>query len=288
LATPPGGRQQIPPPICATAMPDISCHLMRHLIITISTFFPTLSFGQVQNIIGTYSSIIPKVEVKFNSDSTFEYTTNEQHPTFYRWEPFSEKGHWTVSGDTIILNPQLSKRLFVESDFKEGEVKGDTMILLTVHHIKRYFDINGNITNADTVQIDRLDYCFNELKKKKLTRVTPRPTVKCAFAGYIPKEIITTNHTISIQRPTENIKSIFIGCYELQGMKEFIINDPNSNRFTFNVYSNYYQDGQLRQMKFLIKNQKVLYTRQKGNGDFEKDNFWFDTGFKLKKEKDGS
>src|SRR5436189_3733687 len=61
------------PPIWGTAMPDISCHLMRHLIIIISTFFPTLSFGQVQNIIGTYSSLIPKVEVKFNSDSTFEY-----------------------------------------------------------------------------------------------------------------------------------------------------------------------------------------------------------------------
>jgi len=111
------------PPIWGTAMPDISCHLMRHLIIIISTFFPTLSFGQVQNIIGTYSSIIPKVEVKFNSDSTFEYITTEQHPTFYRWEPFSEKGHWTVSGDTIILNPQLSKRLFVESDFEEGEIE---------------------------------------------------------------------------------------------------------------------------------------------------------------------
>ena len=47
-------------------------------------------------------------------------------------------------------------------------------------------------------------------------------------------------------------------------------------------------DGQIRQMKFLIKNDKVLYTRQKENGDFEKDNFWSDTDAKLKRQTGGS
>ncbi len=257
---------------------------MRHLIIIILVFFSTLSYGQVQKVVGTYSSFLPRVEVKFNPDSTFAYVTNELHPTFYRWEAFSEKGRWTLSGDTIILNPHLTKKIFVESNFIEEEHKGDTSLLLTFNHIKRYFDIGGNIIKTDTVQIDRLDYSFNQLKKKKLVRVAPHMTIRCAFAGYIPKEIITNSRTIFVQRPIDNIKSIFIGCYELQKTKEFFIKNPNSNHFTLNVYSNYYQDGQIRQMKFLIKNERYIYTRQKENGNFDKDNIWMETDAKLKRQ----
>jgi hypothetical protein len=240
----------------------------------------------MQKVVGTYSSLLPGVEVKLKPDSTFTYIANELHPTFYRWEPFSEKGKWTLFGDTIILNPHLTKRIFVESDFTEEEHQGDTSLLLTFNHIKRYFDTNGNIIKTDTLQIDRLDYSFNELKKKKLTRVAPHMTTRCAFAGYIPKEIITNSRTIIVQRPTENMKSIFIGCYELQGTKQFFIKNPNSNHLTLSVYSNYYQDGQIRQMKFLIKNDKYIYTRQKESGQFDKDNFWIETDAKLKRQKD--
>ncbi len=261
---------------------------MRHSIIIISFFIPTLSFGQVQKVAGTYSNVMPRIQVTFNADSTFEYVTKEQHPTFFRWEEFSEKGKWTVSGDTIILNPDLTKKLFVESDFKEQQNLGDTNYLLTFNHIKRYFDANGKTIRTDTFQIERLDYSFNGLRKKKITRVAPHLTTRCAFAGYIPKEIITSSRTISVQRPTGNIKSIFIGCYELQGTKEFIITNPNSNHLIFTVYSNYYQDGQIRQMKLLRKNEKVLYTRQKENGEFEKDNIWIGTDAKLTRQKGGS
>jgi len=84
----------------------------------------TICFGQTRNIIGTYSNVVavPKLIVKFNSDSTFESTA---HPTFFRWEDFSEKGNWTIISDTLILNPQLESKPFVESDFHEQEMKGD-------------------------------------------------------------------------------------------------------------------------------------------------------------------
>jgi hypothetical protein len=181
------------------------------------------------------------------------------HPTFHRYESFSEKGRWALSGDTIILNPQLPKKKYTESDFIEQENPGNKNLMLTFNHIKRYFDNNDNIIKTDTVQIDQLDYSFNELKKKKLTRVVPHLTPRCAFAGYIPKEVITADRTIYIRRPAEKIKSIFIGCYELQGTKEFIIKNQKSNHLTLNIYSNYYQEGQIRQMKFLIKNKKNIH-----------------------------
>ncbi len=54
---------------------------------------------------------------------------------------------------------------------------------------------------------------------------------------------------------------------------------------TLNVYSNYCQDGQLRQKKILVKNENVLYTTQKADGAFVKDKFWMETGAKLKRKK---
>ena len=257
---------------------------MRYFTFIILFFISTLALGQERNIIGTYRSKLPIATITFNQDSTFQYTTKQQHPVFYRWEDFCEKGRWALSGDTIILNPDLSKKVFVESDFVEGENYKDTSLLLTFNHIKRYFDIHDNIIKEDTLQMEMLDYSFNELKKRRVTRVARHRAPRCTFAGYIPKEIITSNRTISIRKPAVNIKSIFIGCSELQGTKEFIIKNPNSNQLILNVYSNYYQEGQIRQMKLLIKNEKVLYTRQKENGEFEKDNIWSQTYAKLERQ----
>lgn len=261
---------------------------MRYFIVTGSLFISAFSFGQRHKFTGNYSSILPKIEVRLNEDSTFEYVTKEMHPTFYRWEDFSEKGIWTVLGDTIILNPKLAKKVFIESKFKEEVTKDSTNLLLTFDHVKRYFDAEGNVVKTDTLQIDQLDYSFNTFKKKDRTRVAIQHTTRCALAGYIPKEIITASHTIFIKRPAENIHNIFIGCNEMQGTKEFIINDTNSTHFTLTVYSNYYLDGQIRQMKLLIKNKKILYTKQKDNGEFEKDSMWMQTYAKLKKKNIGS
>ena len=258
---------------------------MRYFIFIITFFIPAISFTQMQKIIGVYSNLLPRYQVKFNSDSTFEYTTKEMHPIFFRWEDFSEKGRWAISGDTIILNPGLQKKPFVESNFTEEENKGNEKLLLTFNHIKRWFDVNGTVVKTDTVQIDQLDYSFNKLKKRNRTRVSPHRSGNCAFAGYIPQTIITTSRSIAIERPAQIINSIFIGCYELQGTKEFVVTNPGANHFTLNVYSNYYQDGQIRQMKFLVKNDKYLYTRQKANGKFEKDNIWTATENKIKKQK---
>ncbi|MEO8762993.1 MAG: hypothetical protein ABI416_01840 [Ginsengibacter sp.] len=261
---------------------------MKRIIFTIlSTFVSIAAFSQPGKISGTYANVVSGVTVTFSGDATFRYVTRE-HPTFYRYEDFSENGHWSLSGDTIILNPQLEKKAFVESDLIEEENKGDTNLLLTCNHIKRYIDPYGNTIKTDTLQIRSLDYSFNEIKKQKRVRITAQPTVRCSFAGYIPKEIITANRTNLIRKPAGTITSIFFGCFELQGTKEFMIRNPRSNHLTLNVYSNYYQDGQIRQLKFLIKNANVLYTGQKNNGAFIKDNTRTTTDSKLKRQKSRS
>jgi len=247
---------------------------MRGILTSIFILSLATCFGQELNVIGTYSNgiTVPKLIITFNPDSTFTYSSTE-HPTFYRWEGFSEKGKWTVSADTIILNPQLASKPYVEFNFQEQKKESDTAIFLTFNHIKRYFDKDGSLVEVDTVQVDRLDYAFNELKKKKLVRVAPHRTTRCAFAGYIPPEIITTNRTIAVSKPHGKLKSIFIGCYELQGTKEFQIKDPGSNYLALNIYSNYYLDEQIRQKKLLIKNKNVLYSRQNPDDKFDKGNW---------------
>jgi hypothetical protein len=261
---------------------------MKHIFSLLVLFNTVSGFCQSLNIAGTYTNTITGISVTFKEDFTFQYIACGVNPFFHRWEELSEKGNWILKADTIILNPGLPQKTYIDYDFREEKIANDTNLSITFNHIKRYFDANGNLVSADTLQIDRLDYAFNEITKKNLVRVSPYKTTHCTFAGYIPTEIITADPTISVRKPGDVIANIFIGCYELQGMKKFAVNDSSSNHFTFNVYSNYYQDGQIRQMKFLVKNENVLYTKQKENGEFEKDNFFTNTDTKLKKQKTGS
>lgn len=223
---------------------------MRHVTTYTFILFTSVCLGQTPKIIGAYSAkfSISDFRIVFNADSTFLYTS-DQHPTFFRWEKFVEKGQWTLSSDTIILNPQLSRKQFIETDFQEAKADNDSLLYLTINHIIRQFDKNGHVISIDTLQVGRFDYSFNEFKKKKLNRVAERPTTKCAFEGHIPPETITSYRTIKIVRPLEKLESVFLGCYEMQGTKEFKIKNPNSNHLILNIFSNYYQDGQLRQKK---------------------------------------
>ncbi len=264
---------------------------MRNLITIIALFISAISPGQKKYLAGKWTNgnrCFPQLEITLNSDSTFEYLSTE-HPIFYRRESFSEKGKWIAFNDTVILNPHLLKKTFVQSEFKEEVEANDTSLFLTFNHVKRYYDSSGNLILSDTEQIKQLDFAFNELKRKRLTRVEPHISVRCLFAGYIPKEeIITNERTVAIKKTTEPLNKIFVGCYELQGTKEFQITNQRANHFTLTVYSNYYPGTQIRQMKMLLKKDKVLYTRQKDNGDFFKDNFWFPTNYKVKRMKGGS
>ncbi len=262
---------------------------MQYYNLFIVLLLTNISFGQAQRVAGTYSKVIPAMQVRFNPDSTFEWATNEQHPTFHRWEAFAEKGRWTLAGDTIILNPHLAKKPYVESAFTEEELPGDTSLTLRFSHIKRYFDTDGKLMKTDTLTIDQLDYACNELKRENLTGLTIRLPFVCYFgpnrSDNLPAK--RTSHSLSIKRPPGGLLRIFIGCNELQQTKEFAIQNPKANQLTFTVYSNYYGDGQIRQRKFLIKNDKIIYTMQKENGEFEKDNSWNETDERLRRVKDG-
>ncbi len=213
--------------------------------------FPFFGFCQKNNPIGTYQAIgMQKTRISINRDSTFTFTSDD-NPIFYEPGEFSETGRWGMSGDSILLNPDLRKKDFIESDFTEQESPADSGIVLTFNHIKRYINQDGLVIKSDTSQVMQLDYAFNDFRKKNRTRVTSHLNT-CSFAGYMPKAIITRERTISIKRPQDLLKSIFIGCYEMQGVKEYAIHNPKSNRFIFNVCSNYYQDGLIRNVGFAL------------------------------------
>lgn len=262
-------------------MPEYS---KQPITVTAFLFAALIAQAQHPDAAGTYTNrgVVNKMAVTLRADSTFEYKS-DLHPTFFSGsEGFSETGRWRMHSDTVILNPQLAVKPFVEYDLQETGSGEDTAIQLRFYHVKRLFDGAGNVVKSDTLHIHRLDYAWNEWKKKQRVRVASSPTVRCAWAGYIPPETITDSNTITLKKPADTLKSIFIGCYELQGVKEFPVHNPGAGRLTLIVYSNYYSDGQLRQKKFLLKNEKVLYTYQKANGRFDKTD-WLSDGTILKK-----
>lgn len=262
---------------------------MKPVLLLITLFSITICRAQTTFITGTYCNdgfFSNKTRVIFNGeDSTFEYTSAGHPVFFFDRENFHEKGKWTISGDTIILNPQVAVKPAIETALKEETIAGDTGITLTFIHVKRYFDRNDNPAIFDTVKINQLDFVFNTFEKKNVRRVSEHGTVRCAFAGFIPKEIITNERTVIAPRPYGELKSIFIGCYESQGFRELPISNPQSTRLTYTVYSNYYlNSATFRQAKMLIKNGFYLYTKQKPDGKFYKDSFWSGpTDFKLKR-----
>lgn len=240
---------------------------MRATALLLLILFPFFGFCQENNPFGTFQATgLQKPRISINRDSTFTYTSYNNPVFFYETGEFSETGRWVMSGDSILLNPDLGKKDFIQSDFTEQELPGDSLIVLTFNHIKRYINPDGQVIKTDTSQILQLDYAFGKFRKKNRTRVT-RHLNTCSFAGYIPKAIITGERTISIKRPPGLLQSIFIGCYELQGVKEFAIHNPMSNRFIFNICSNYYKDGLIRNVGFLLSKNGSHLT---GLGKFKK------------------
>lgn len=246
---------------------------MRCFIFSLFLFCVSFqAFAQGRSIAGVFAAGSETCKLILYDDSSFNYSASE-YPMFYRFEKFEEHGRWTRLGDTVVLNPQLGLKPFVESEMKEEKVKNDSVVL-TFHHIKRFIGADGNVVREDTEHISRLDFSFNNQEKKSRRRVAENRTVRCTFAGYIPAEIITEQTSIALAKPVDRIDCIYFGCWELQGMKKFVVADPASNHYIFNVYSNYYLDGQLRQAKFLIKNEDVLYSKRNAKGGFLKDNAW--------------
>lgn len=249
------------------------------LILIIAVLLSNNSFAQKRySPVGVWGDDILTVY----ADSSFEMTG--RHPEFATENEFYEKGIWIVKDDTLILNPHLTPKEYIQHDFSESQVGKDTNVLLTLNHIKRTISKSGEVTARDTVLVERADYWFNDFKKSKLRRIAVRPKPMCAFAGYIPPETITAEHTTVVERPTDSMQTIHIGCWELRGTKEFIIHNPESNRLTLNIYSNSYNDGMIRSKKILVKNKNTLLTKRNKKGKFRVD-IWTNNYSMLKRQK---
>lgn len=256
---------------------------MLKIFLAALTVIPCCLAAQTRQVAGTYANMTRSYHLYLYADSTFSYQSTYTHPVFLVDHDFSEQGRWTLSGDTVVLNPQLPLKTFTETEWQEQTMPGDTNVLLTFNHVKRYYDAQGVLMRADTVQVRQLDFAFNDFRKRSRRRVASYRSVRCAFAGYIPKEIITRERTIAVARPAGGIQKVYIGCWEMSGTKPFAVADPQATRFNFTVYSNYYADGLIRQMKFLVKNNKVLYTQQRPDGSFVKDNIWHATDARIQR-----
>jgi hypothetical protein len=257
---------------------------MRSFLCCLAFFTTCELNAQQSRIKGTYANLVSGVELSISSDRNFTYISKFDNPNFYRFEPIAESGRYSISGDTLILNPGLEPKPFVETAFRENRTVNDS-VRLTFNHIRRYFGREGKLIREDTSQAKMLDFAVNEWNRTTRRRVSAIRQVRCTFAGFIPREIITSSRSVNIARPLGGIQKIFIGCYEMQGTNEFVVRDAQANDFVLDIYSNYYEDGQIRQKKMLIKNDKCIYTHQRKDGSFDKNTVWNNTDSILKKQK---
>ncbi|SEQ08028.1 hypothetical protein [Flavobacterium urocaniciphilum] len=248
---------------------------MKKIAIIILSFYNLANFAQ-KNPIGTFQNEL--IEVTFKNDKSFEYKNKFfLNPAGNKMDSvYFEKGTWKISNDTITLNPQLEKKNFGNDELVESTTSKSNKLSLKFNIIRKYFDANNNNLSIDTLQIESLDFAINKKSKKNISRITQKPTTRCAFAGYIPKELVTNERSFEMEKPTEKISRIYIGCYELGEMKEYEIKNQNSNSFTLNIYQNIYEDGMIRNVKYLMATDNIILIKEKTNGKFKVDGIYID------------
>lgn len=243
---------------------------MRFNLLILLLIISSNSFSQENFQLGYFASLTGKKTITFNDDHTFEYSDSCGHPYFLWVHSFSEKGIWERHGDTIVLNPHLEEKKYIEHDLSSYAIPSDTNILLTLNHVKRYIDADGLIKKSDTVRVKQADYYFNERSNNKQVRVAEYES-NCLWSGAPATQMIVDSNTFKTISPVGKLQKITIGCYELQATTGFVIDDPKANRIVLNIYSNYYLDGQLRRKKILIKNDQTILTEQNKSNKFYTD-----------------
>lgn len=248
---------------------------MKKIALIILSFYSLSNFAQ-KNPIGTFQNEL--IEVTFKNDKSFEYKNKYfLNPAGHKTDSvYTEKGTWEISNDTLRLNPQLKKKNFGSDELVESITTNSNKLSFKFNIIRTYFDANNNVLSIDTLQIERLDFAINNKNKKNISRITQKPTTRCAFAGYIPKELVTSERSFEIEKPSEKISRIFIGCDELGEMKEYEINDPNSNSFILNIYQNIYEDGMIRSVNYLMATKNIILIEEKPNGKFKVDGMYIE------------
>jgi hypothetical protein len=116
---------------------------MKHFLLLFALLAATACVAQPKNIAGIYSNTVPgldcEVTITLREDSTFDYFATI-HPVFETLGRYYEYGKWTIAGDTLILNPQLTPKLATQTAFQEEENTSDTGLTLTFNLVTRYFD----------------------------------------------------------------------------------------------------------------------------------------------------
>lgn len=249
---------------------------MKKIILLLICLINILITAQNKNPIGTFEN--STFEITFRNDKTFEYRSKYLSDPIgnHTQTTYIENGKWSIDSDTIRLNAQLDSKSFGSHELLESVKGNPNKIYFKFNLIKQYFDEKDNIISRDTLQIERLDLAINNNDKSNRSRITQSHTTRCAFAGYIPNELITNERSFEFERNTPTIQKLYIGSYELGETREFIIKNPASNSFILNIYQNIYKTGMIRNIKYLMYNKNTILIKQKPNGKFRRDGMYYE------------
>lgn len=209
-------------------------------------------------IFGTYGEYSTRLTL--NRDSTFELIgTDLVFP--YTFEIDTNKGEWTVQGDTVILNPQLGKRFPRITVLEKSTKKNNDSISVTISYYLETYEKN-KIANRSPFNFELLSIYIN--KRKNYRNIVHVPKYRrCMFSSSIKRQIVIDS-TKTFNFPRQEVFKLGIYSYGFEKPIEIDINNRHANHFEITVIQPVDKERMPRSKKVIIKGKKAYYYELNG------------------------
>mgnify|MGYP000920873779 CR=1 FL=1 len=206
-----------------------------------------------KSIFGTYGKYSTRLTL--NPDSTFELIgTDLVFP--YTFEIDTNKGEWTVHGDTVTLNPHLEKRFPRITVLEKSILKNnDSISVKTSYYLENYE--KNNIAGRSPFNFELLSIYIN--KRKNYRNIVHVPQYRhCMFSPSIKKQIVIDS-TRTFNFPRQEVLKLGVYSYGFEKPIEIDINNRHANHFEITVIQPVDKERMPRSKKVIVKGKKAYY-----------------------------
>lgn len=242
---------------------------MKKAVLIILAIISNSIFAQdieLKNIVGKYSDGFlgfSTTELELKADSTFYLKSVD--PIFpYTFQTYENFGEFKISGDRIILNPSLEKRV-EKVDFKESEETNlSDSVTIEINYFVEKFQ-NEEFIEKEKFDFDLLTIFIN--KKRHKYNIVQHPKIRiCAFAPRIKKQVvIDVSNQIKIKETY--IEKIGVYSYGFDEIIWFEVKNPQSNKFQFLIEQPIDLERKPRNKVVEFKKNKAFFYERNGKID---------------------
>lgn len=200
--------------------------------------------------------------LELKPDRTFRLLT--QDPVFtYTFKTYENTGTWAGNGKEIILNPdKLPRKTSIELHEKANAQQDS--ITIQIHYALEEYEKEQLRRNAPfefqmlTVFINRKKTYFNLVR-------SPQRRI-CSFSHKVKNQVIVDSlNQFKIAR--QDIHRLGVYSYGFDDVRWFDVQNPNTNRFEFNILQPVDVERMPRSKKVILKKGKAYFYERSGKVD---------------------